>query len=79
MVPRMTAREAAVELARRLSAAGHEALFAGGCVRDRLRGLEPKDFDIATSARPKDVVALFPGANEVGAHFGVAIANYLFI
>lgn len=75
MVPRMTAREAATELARRLTAAGHKALFAGGCVRDRLLGLEPKDFDIATSARPEEVVALFPGANEVGAHFGVVIAK----
>jgi tRNA nucleotidyltransferase/poly(A) polymerase len=71
----MTARDAALELARRLKAAGHEALFAGGCVRDRLLGREPKDFDIATSARPEEVVKLFPGANEVGAHFGVVIAK----
>ena len=55
MVTGMTTRDAAIELARRLSAAGHEALFAGGCVRDRLLGLEPKDFDIATSARPEEV------------------------
>ncbi len=46
----MIAREAALELARRLKAAGHEALFAGGCVRDKLLGREPKDYDIATSA-----------------------------
>lgn len=72
----MTARDAALELSRRLTAAGHEALFAGGCVRDRLLGLEPKDFDIATSARPEEVVQLFPGANEVGAHFGVVIAKH---
>lgn len=71
----MPARDAALELARRLNAAGHEALFAGGCVRDRLLGLVPKDYDIATSARPEQVLALFPGANEVGAHFGVVIAK----
>ena len=71
----MAAREAALELARRLTAAGHEALFAGGCVRDRLLGLPPKDYDIATSALPAQVMELFPGSNEVGAHFGVVIAK----
>lgn len=72
----VSAHEAALELARRLTAAGHVALFAGGCVRDRLLGREPKDYDIATSARPDDVMKLFPGSNEVGAHFGVVIAKY---
>ena len=71
-----TARESATHLAQRLKAAGHVALFAGGCVRDRLLGHDPKDFDIATSARPEQVTALFPGANEVGAHFGVVIAKH---
>lgn len=71
-----TARESATHLAQRLKAAGHLALFAGGCVRDRLLGHDPKDFDIATSARPEQVTALFPGANEVGAHFGVVIAKH---
>lgn len=72
---KMTAREAALDLARTLKAAGHEALFAGGSVRDRLLGRDPKDYDIATSAVPAEVVRLFPGANEVGAHFGVVIAK----
>ena len=72
----MTARAAALTLARRLIAAGHEALFAGGCVRDKLLGREPKDYDIATSARPAEVMKLFPGSNEVGAHFGVVIAKH---
>lgn len=74
--PEMPARDAATDLARRLKAAGHEALFAGGCVRDRLMGNTPKDFDIATSATPAEVVKLFPGSNEVGAHFGVVIAKH---
>lgn len=71
----MPAREAALALAHQLMAAGHQALFAGGCVRDRLMGIEPKDYDIATSAVPSEVLALFPGSNEVGAHFGVVIAK----
>jgi poly(A) polymerase len=69
------ARAAAVSLARRLSEAGYVALFAGGCVRDRLLGKVPKDYDIATSATPAQVMRLFPGSNEVGAHFGVVIAK----
>lgn len=72
----MTPRDAALELAGRLIQAGHEALFAGGCVRDRLCGLTPKDYDIATSARPEEVLALFPKANAVGAHFGVMLVRH---
>lgn len=71
----MPAREAAQALARQLIAAGHQAFFAGGCVRDRLLGHHPVDFDIATSATPAQVIHLFPGSNEVGAHFGVVIAK----
>ncbi len=74
--PSMPARDAALALARRLKAAGHEALFAGGCVRDKLLGHEPEDYDIATSAVPSEVLGLFPGSNEVGAHFGVVIAKH---
>ncbi len=51
----------------------HEAYFAGGCVRDNLRGVEPKDFDIATSALPEQVVALFPKTVPVGVQFGVIL------
>jgi tRNA nucleotidyltransferase/poly(A) polymerase len=72
----MTSRDAALDLARRLDSAGFEALLAGGCVRDKLLGIEPKDHDIATSARPADVLRLFPGSNEVGAHFGVVIVKH---
>jgi len=57
----------------RLRAAGHTALFAGGCVRDRLLGVEAKDYDIATSARPAEVAALFPRTVDVGAAFGVTL------
>lgn len=46
----------------RLLGAGHEAALVGGCVRDLLRGGRPGDWDVATSAAPEVVVALFPGA-----------------
>ena len=42
----------AVEVVRALQGAGHEAVFAGGCVRDELLGLAPDDYDVATSAMP---------------------------
>ncbi len=60
---------------KRLRDAGHEALWAGGCVRDFLRGVAPKDYDIATSARPGQVQQLFPGSNAIGAHFGVILIH----
>jgi poly(A) polymerase len=56
-----------------LRAAGHQAYFAGGCVRDLLLGLEPKDFDVATSATPDLVQKLFLKTLAVGAHFGVIL------
>ena len=65
--------KAAEAVAERLRAAGHEAYFAGGCVRDLLLGREPQDYDVATSARPEQVFAVFPRAFGVGAHFGVVL------
>jgi tRNA nucleotidyltransferase/poly(A) polymerase len=68
-----------LELAKRiiavLRAAGYQAYLVGGCVRDLLLGLPPKDFDISASARPEQVLALFPHANLAGAHFGVVIVR----
>ncbi len=69
-------RELATEVARRLSARGHRALFAGGCVRDFLLGREPKDFDIATSARPEQVLEVYPHAVLVGIQFGVVRVHH---
>ena len=54
-----------------LQAANHTALLAGGCVRDSLLGVSPKDYDIATTATPDEVAALFPKCIPVGAAFGV--------
>ncbi len=64
---------AALEIVRTLRHAGHLAYFAGGCVRDLLLGVTPKDFDVATSATPAVVQSLFPKTFAVGAHFGVVL------
>jgi poly(A) polymerase len=64
---------AALRIVERLRELGHAAYFAGGCVRDLLLGLEPKDFDVATSATPEQVMAAFPRTEAVGAHFGVVL------
>src|SRR5437588_5489718 len=56
-----------------LRANGHIAYFAGGCVRDMVRGLMPKDYDIVTDTRPEAVQTLFPRTFAVGVHFGVII------
>jgi poly(A) polymerase len=72
----MNAEEAAKEVAQRLTNAGFIAYLAGGCVRDRLLGLEPKDYDVATSATPEQVLDLFPKGNEIGAHFGVILVRH---
>src|SRR5262245_40479940 len=67
----MTEREFAISVVRRLHEAGYEALWAGGCVRDELLGREPKDYDVATNARPDEVQKLFRRSIAVGASFGV--------
>ncbi|MEC8321903.1 MAG: CCA tRNA nucleotidyltransferase [Planctomycetota bacterium] len=71
--PRLSPRDAARSVADQLVSAGHETYLAGGCVRDRLLGIEPTDFDLATDARPERVTELFPHARGVGAHFGVML------
>lgn len=55
--------------------AGHTVYYAGGAVRDRLLGKEPKDYDIATSATPAEVQKLFQKSDAVGEHFGVIIVK----
>ncbi len=72
----MEARQAATEIAQRLLRAGHQAFFAGGCVRDFLLEKTPKDYDIATSARPEEVLAALPQAIAIGAHFGVMLVKH---
>src|SRR5277367_5273678 len=69
----MTFRETATEIARRLQNAGHSAYWVGGCVRDSLLGREPDDYDVATSARPEQIEALFTRTIPVGRAFGVIV------
>lgn len=68
-------RQFACDIVTRLRDAGFEALWAGGCVRDELLGLTPKDYDVATSATPDDVIGLFGKRKTiaVGASFGVVM------
>ena len=58
-----------------LRSRGHVAWFVGGCVRDLLLGHAPKDYDVATDARPDEVMLLWPGSEQVGAKFGVVLVN----
>lgn len=66
-------RQAASEIVRRLQAAGFAAYWVGGCVRDQCLGLEPHDYDIGTSARPREVEKLFSQTVPVGRQFGVLL------
>ncbi|MDO8629125.1 MAG: CCA tRNA nucleotidyltransferase [Phycisphaerales bacterium] len=67
--------DAALFVIHALREAGHAALLAGGCVRDRLLGRTPKDYDVATDARPQRVREIFPRARLVGAKFGVVLVR----
>src|SRR5207253_7636433 len=72
-MPPVTTAAAARTIAANRREHGHIAYFAGGCVRDMVRNLAPKDIDIATDARPEEVQKLFPRTYAVGAHFGVIV------
>lgn len=52
-------------LIRRLNEAGFEAYAVGGCVRDSLMGIEPKDWDICTSALPEEMQRVFHGLHVI--------------
>jgi tRNA nucleotidyltransferase/poly(A) polymerase len=67
------AREFATDVVRRLREAGHQALWAGGCVRDQLLGLTPKDYDVATDAAPDRIREIFGRRKTlaIGVAFGV--------
>ena len=66
-------KETAIGIVKRLRQEGYSAYFAGGCVRDQLMGIPPKDYDVATSARPEQVMQLFSHSVAVGAKFGVVL------
>jgi putative nucleotidyltransferase with HDIG domain len=67
----MTEREFAKSIVCELREAGFQALWAGGCVRDELLGLQPDDYDVATDATPEQVCRLFRRTVTVGMSFGV--------
>jgi len=66
-------KSTALWVLKRLRKADHQALFAGGCVRDMLLGVRSADYDIATDATPQQVAKLFRRVLLVGAKFGVAM------
>jgi len=71
----VTSEQLANQTVERLRSSGHQAYLVGGCVRDLLLGQRPKDYDVATDAGPDRILELFPKAERVGAHFGVALVK----
>ena len=69
----MTNKQAAIDIIRTLRDHGHQAFLAGGCVRDMLIGRAAKDYDVATSARPDEIVKLFRRTLRIGVQFGVVM------
>ena len=66
----------ALDVIAQLTEAGFDAYLVGGCVRDALCGVVPKDFDVATNARPEEVKALFRRSRLVGRRFPIAHVRY---
>jgi len=66
-------REFATTIVQTLRQRGFQACLVGGCVRDLLLGREPKDYDVATDATPKQVMEIFPETYAVGVQFGVVL------
>ena len=66
-------RDFARSIVEKLRGHGFQAYFVGGCVRDLLLGREPKDYDVATDATPRQVMDILPETYAVGAQFGVVL------
>jgi poly(A) polymerase len=66
-------KDFATSIIRTLRQQGFQAYLVGGCVRDLLLGLEPKDYDVATNATPDQVMTIFPDTYAVGVQFGVVL------
>ncbi len=71
-VSRSEISKSALKVLYRLHKSGHQAFLVGGCVRDALLDLHPKDFDVATDARPEEVRALFDNCRLIGRRFRLA-------
>ncbi|MGA8597164.1 MAG: CCA tRNA nucleotidyltransferase [Bryobacteraceae bacterium] len=71
----MSASSLALEIIHFLQSKGHKAYLVGGCVRDRLLGQNPKDYDVATDAKPNQILSYYPESDRVGAQFGVVLVR----
>ncbi|WP_084616773.1 polynucleotide adenylyltransferase PcnB [Pseudidiomarina sediminum] len=71
-ISRKDIAEPALKVLYRLNKAGYDAYLVGGCVRDLLLGIQPKDFDVATNAHPEQVKKLFRNCRLVGRRFRLA-------
>ena len=71
----MDSEQLSLEIINTLRSHGHEAYWAGGCVRDRLLGIAAKDYDVATDATPENLLRYFPDAIRGGAQFGVVLVR----
>src|SRR5262245_28242823 len=65
--------DSAVEIVQKLRQHGHAAYLVGGLLREMVLGIEPSDYDIATSAHPEEVSRIFPRTEAIGAQFGVVL------
>jgi len=75
-VTRAEFAKSALKVLNRLDQAGYQAFLVGGCVRDSILELHPKDFDIATSATPEEVKALFGNCRLIGRRFRLAHVRF---
>jgi poly(A) polymerase len=66
----------AVSITERLTEAGFQAYLVGGCVRDLLLGMRPKDFDVSTNAEPEQIQALFRNCRLIGRRFRLAHIHF---
>ncbi len=77
-IPRLQASDIdprAFEIVQKLQSKGHKSFLVGGCVRDLLLGISPKDFDIATSATPQEVRRAVPSSYLIGRRFKLVLAK----
>ncbi|HEX9706927.1 MAG TPA: hypothetical protein VGA24_04725, partial [Steroidobacteraceae bacterium] len=66
----------ALKVLYRLKDAGYQGFLVGGCVRDLLIGMQPKDFDVATDASPEEVRRLFRNSRLIGRRFRLAHVRF---
>ncbi len=69
----MSNRNSALKIVKHLREHGHQALFAGGCVRDMLLSRRANDYDVVTDATPQQIIRLFRRTLKIGAQFGVVM------